>query len=180
MDPTLIRLGMRKDLMSLDFEALVGPYVEEMYRMAAAIVGPDDARDATQDALFAAWRGMGGLRDPSRARPWLHAILVNRCRNLLRTRSRRPWLIHVEHPDDIARRHALADPAGQIADRDRLDRAFETLEPDQRICLALHYTLDLAVPQVALVLGIPEGTAKSRIHAATVRMRAALAEGDDR
>jgi RNA polymerase sigma-70 factor (ECF subfamily) len=66
------------------------------------------------------------------------------------------------------------------AERDRLDRAFDALPADQRIALALHYALDLSVPQVAAALSVPDGTVKSRIHAGVERLRAVLAEEDKR
>ena len=158
------------------FEALVGPCVDEMYRAAAAIVGEADARDVTQEALVDAWRGFARLRDPERVRPWLHAIVANRSRKHLRARRSRPRFIPVstwpEGTED--------DRSTVLADRDRLDRAFESLPADQRITLALHYALDLSVPQVAAVLSVPDGTVKSRIHAGVERLRAALAAEDTR
>ncbi|MEW6223168.1 MAG: RNA polymerase sigma factor [Chloroflexota bacterium] len=156
------------------FEALVGPWVDEMYRAAAAIVGEADARDVTQEALVDAWRGFARLRDRARVRPWLHAIVANRCRKHLRARRSRPRFVPVstwpEGTED--------DRSTVVADRDRLDRAFEALPADQRIALALHYALDLSVPQVAAVLSVPDGTVKSRIHAGVERLRAALAAED--
>ncbi len=179
MEPILVRRAQGHDSMSLDFEALVGPYVQEMYRLAAAIVGTDDARDVTQDALVAAWRGFGQLRDRASVRAWLHVILVNHSRNALRTRSRRPRPIRIDDTRDLDRLGAVGDSSAAGAERDRLDRAFETLTPDQRAVLALHYTLDLAIPQVAATLGIPQGTVKSRVHGAIERLRAALGEERD-
>lgn len=158
------------------FEALVGPRVDEMYRAAAAIVGETDARDVTQEALVDAWRGFAQLRDPERVRPWLHAIVANRSRKHLRARRSRPRFISVsswpEGTED--------DRSTVLAERDRLDRAFDSLPADQRIALALHYALDLSVPQVAAVLSVPDGTVKSRIHAGVERLRAALAAEDKR
>jgi len=70
------------------------------------------------------------------------------------------------------------DRSTVLAERDRLDRAFELLPADQRIALALHYALDLSVPQVAAALSVPEGTVKSRIHAGVERLRAVMAAED--
>lgn len=152
------------------FEALVGPWVDEMYRAAAAIVGEGDARDVAQDALVDAWRGFSALRDPGRARAWLHAIVANRCRKHLRASRRRPMVITSEVPEI-----GVEDPsAATLAERDRLDRAFVTLSPDQRIAIVLHYVVDLSTPEVAVVLSVPEGTVKSRIHAGMGRLREAL------
>jgi RNA polymerase sigma factor (sigma-70 family) len=157
-----------------EFEALVGPWVQEMYRVAAAIVGPQDARDVTQDALLDAWRGFARLRDQGRARPWLHAIVANRARKYLRAARSRPRLITVQVQGVMDAGGSAPDPAGQVAERDRLDRAFDHLSADQRICLALRYSLDLSVPEIAETLRLPEGTVKSRIHAALERLRTAL------
>lgn len=158
------------------FEALVGPWVDEMYRVAAAIVGEADARDVTQEALVDAWRGFARLRDRDRVRPWLHAIVANRSRKHLRARRSRPRLIAVAGWPEGAE----DDRTTALAERDRLDRAFESLPADQRIALVLHYVTDLSVPQVAAVLSVPEGTVKSRIHAGVDRLRAALAVEDER
>lgn len=156
------------------FEALVGPWVDEMYRAAAAIVGEGDARDVTQDALVDAWRGFDKLRDPQRARPWLHAIVANRCRKHLRAMRSRPQLISVEVPAG-----AVSDRSAALAERDRLDQAFASLTADQRIAVILHYVVDLSVPQIATALSAPDGTVKSRIHSGIERLRAALEwEGD--
>ncbi len=156
------------------FEALVGPWVDEMYRAAAAIVGEGDARDVTQDALVDAWRGFSKLREPRLARPWLHAIVANRCRKHLRSMRSRPRLIDVEVPEG-----AVGDRSAALAERDRLDRAFASLTADQRIAVVLHYVVDLSVPQIAAALAAPEGTVKSRINSGIERLRAALeSEGD--
>ena len=61
-----------------------------------------------------------------------------------------------------------------IADRDQLERGFLRAEPDARALIVLHHHLDLPLPEVATTLGIPLGTAKSRLHRALQAMRAAL------
>jgi RNA polymerase sigma-70 factor (ECF subfamily) len=147
-----------------------------MYRMAAAIVGPALAEDVTQDALVDAWRGFARLRERQRVRPWLHAIVVNRASKALRSARSRPRLIAVDV--DGSARATTGDETHRVAERDRLDRAFATLAADQRVSVALRYSMDLSVPQIAATLGIAEGTVKSRIHAGIQRMRAAIGEDD--
>ena len=61
-----------------------------------------------------------------------------------------------------------------MADRDQLERGFSRLEPEARAIIVLHHYLDLPLPEVAVVLRIPLGTAKSRLHRALESMRAAL------
>jgi RNA polymerase sigma-70 factor (ECF subfamily) len=145
-----------------------------MYRLAAAICGTDDADDVTQEALVDAWRGLDRLRDETRVRPWLHAIVANRARKHLRFRRFRPQTV------EATREPASADgdPSISVSERDRLDRAFDRLPTDQRVCVALHHSIGASVPEIAAALGIPEGTVKSRINAAVTRLRAALKEDD--
>jgi RNA polymerase sigma-70 factor, ECF subfamily len=175
MEPTVAHRGVDAADGAASFEALVGPWVDEMYRAAAAIVGESDARDVTQDALLDAWRGLGRLRDPQLVRPWLHAIVANRCRKHLRALRSRPRLIRVEMPEE-----GLADRSATLAERERLDRAFESLTPDQRIAVVLHHVVDLSIPQIAAALAAPEGTIKSRIHTGVERLRAALVSEGER
>lgn len=170
MDTTIVPRDADAPSVTPTFEGLVAPWVDEMYRAAAAIVGEADARDVTQESLLDAWRGFARLRDPQRVRPWLHAIVANRSRKYLRARRSRPRFVAVSTVPE----GSVDDRSTVFAERDRLDRAFESLPAGQRIALALHYTLDLSVPQVAAVLSVPDGTVKSRIHAGVERLRAAL------
>jgi RNA polymerase sigma-70 factor, ECF subfamily len=71
------------------------------------------------------------------------------------------------------------DAAGSTADRDQLERGFRRLKPELRTIVVLHFYLGLTVPEVADTVGIPVGTAKSRLHYATETLRAAL-EADAR
>jgi RNA polymerase sigma-70 factor (ECF subfamily) len=180
MEPSAALGGSARDAASRDFEALVTPWVEEMYRLAATIVGPHDARDVTQDALISAWSKLGSLRRRDNPRPWLHAIVVNQCRQLLRVQRRGPRWLDLEQPGVVDRAGSSPDTSRNLAERDRLDRAFARLDADHRAALALHYVVDLTVPQIAIALGVREGTVKSRIHAATQRMRQELERQDAR
>ena len=69
---------------------------------------------------------------------------------------------------------ATAGLESSIADRDQLERGFLRLDPEMRAVIVLHHYLDLPMPAVAATLGIPLGTAKSRLHRALGLMRAAL------
>ena len=71
-------------------------------------------------------------------------------------------------------RTAVADSAIDLALRDQLDRGFRRLKPDQRAVLVLRHYLDLTIEETADAMGVPVGTAKSRLHRATSAMRAVL------
>lgn len=131
------------------------------------------ARDAVQEALMQAWRDLPGLRDPDRFDAWLHRLTVHSCIDAARHRRRR--IIEVElTPLDGP---TVSDPATLVADRDQLDRALSGLEPDARALVVMHYYLGMSVPDVADSLGIPLGTAKSRLSRSLAQMRA-TAMGD--
>jgi RNA polymerase sigma-70 factor (ECF subfamily) len=74
---------------------------------------------------------------------------------------------------------AEPDSSQASADRDQLERGFRRLKPEQRVAIVLHFYLGLSVPEIADTLGVPVGTVKSRLHYATLAMRATL-EADAR
>lgn len=132
------------------------------------------AEDATQQALIAIWRELPGLRDPARFEAWSYRVLVNAC--YAQARSERRWSpsLHLLETD-----HGAGDPQLSVADRDQLERGFRRLAPEQRAVLVLQHYLDLTLPQIAEVLGVPLGTVRSRLHYARRAMRAAI-EADAR
>jgi RNA polymerase sigma-70 factor, ECF subfamily len=147
-----------------------------MYRLAAAIVGHDDASDVAQEAFVAAWRDLPQLREVERFEVWLRRIVVNRSRNALRSRRRRP----TEPLESMT----VAETASRNPDfregvhiRHSLDSAFASLSADHRAAVVLHYGSDLSIRETADAMGVAVGTAKSRLNGALRGMRAAL-EGD--
>jgi len=128
------------------------------------------ARDAVQEAMIRAWRDLPGLRDPDRFDAWLQRLLANACLDLVRRRKRR--VIEVElSPIDAP---STVDIASDLADRELLDQALAGLAPSHRAVVALHYLLGMPLPEVAASLGIPLGTAKSRLHYSLAAMRIAV------
>ena len=125
------------------------------------------ARDAVQEACIRAWRDLPGLRDPERFDAWLHRLTVNACLDLIRRRKRRVVEVDLTPIDQPS----APDVAGDLADRQLLDAALARLDPGHRAVVALHYLLGMPLPEVARTLGIPSGTAKSRLHYALRAMR---------
>ena len=133
------------------------------------------AEDAVQVALVQVWRELPALRDLDRFEAWLHRILVNACyAEARRSRHFAADVVLLETDTPIA-----ADELLTVHDRDQLDRGFRRLPPEQRAVLVFHHALGLTVPEVADHLGIPLGTAKSRLHHATRALRASI-EADAR
>jgi RNA polymerase sigma-70 factor (ECF subfamily) len=140
------------------------------------VIGPAGAADVTQDALLRAWRDLPSLRDPERFAPWLRRILVNRCRDVARAERRQVRQIPVDALLDAG--PGVVDHTSTTERRADLDAALARLSVDQRSVLALHYFVGLPLREVALSLGIPEGTAKSRLNAGLMALRQSLGQVD--
>jgi RNA polymerase sigma-70 factor, ECF subfamily len=130
----------------------------------------DLAEDATQQALLAIWRDLPQLRDPARFDAWSYRLLVRAC--YAEGRKQHSWTPKMRLlPLDGA---AEADASSLVADRDQLERGFRRLSIDHRAVVVLHHYLDMPLDRVAEALGIPAGTARSRLHHAMRGLRAAL------
>jgi RNA polymerase sigma factor (sigma-70 family) len=152
------------------FARLVDLEAPAAYRLALSIVrSPADAEDAVQDAFVQAWRRIDSLRDPDRWSAWFRRLLV-RCA-VEGARKRR--LVR-EVDLDLALEMPRLEPSPQSAERLALLAAFERLDPTDRAILSLRYFADLEMQDVADALGIPLGTAKSRLHRALGRLRERL------
>jgi RNA polymerase sigma-70 factor (ECF subfamily) len=134
------------------------------------------ARDAVQDTLMGAWRSLPGLRNPDRFDAWLHRLLVRACFDALRRRHSRP--IEVELPPYGG--PTTADFASGVVDRELVDDALRRLDPTWRAVVVMHYFLGMPLPEAAAILGIPIGTAKSRLHRSLGLMRSAIADDASR
>ena len=168
-------LDRARDGDSSAFDALVEARVGPMLRLAMAITGDEaEARDAVQDALVSAWRQLSSLRDPGAFDAWLTRILVNRCRKGIRRLGvRRAREIPVDAADAMADQ-AGGDVGGAVVERRALERAFDRLAIDDRTLLVLHHLEGRPLPSIAEVLGIPVGTAKSRLSRARRSLEQAL------
>src|SRR5262245_26642839 len=159
------------------FNALAAASIGRLYSIACLILRDRDrAQDATQDALVHAWRDIRGLRDPAAVDPWLNRLLVRACHRQAKRDQRRAVVEMrvVPEAEPSLRSHELS-----IAERDQLDRGFARLDLDQRAVLVLHHYVGLPLSEVAAILEIPPGTAKSRLNRGIAAMRAAI-DADDR
>jgi len=158
------------------FASLAAANVDHCYGLAYRILrDAHRAQDATQQALLGAWRDLPTLKDHERFEAWLHRLVVNACYAEARTDRRwvaRVRLISTEPP-------IAPDTSSSVADRDELERGFRRLSPEQRAVVVLHHHLGYPLTEIAETLGIPVGTARSRLHYATRQLRAAI-EADAR
>jgi RNA polymerase sigma-70 factor (ECF subfamily) len=161
------------------FESSVRSRMDAVYRLTRAILGNEaDARDAAQETFIAAWRELPRLREPDRFEAWLQRVAVNAARMTIRARSRRR--VREIPSSTVAALAALSDRvAGAPADDGAiLDAALALLPVDQRAILVLHHLEGRPLAELALILEIPEGTAKSRLFAARRALAAAIAANE--
>jgi RNA polymerase sigma-70 factor (ECF subfamily) len=153
------------------FAVLAGAFVARLDAAARLILRDHElARDAVQEGFIRAWRNLPTLRDPDRFEAWLHRLIFRSCIDSVRHRGRRPMEVELSPLDGPP----TADIASVIADRDLLDTALRGLDPEWRVVVVLHYYLGMPLPQVAATLGIPTGTAKSRLHRSLAAMRVTI------
>jgi RNA polymerase sigma-70 factor (ECF subfamily) len=162
------------------FETIVRARMDAVYRLTSAILGDEaDARDAAQETFVAAWRQLPRLREPDKFEAWLQRVAVNASRMTLRARSRRR--IREIPSSRVAALSSHATTAGEsFADAARLDEALRDLGVDQRAILVLHHLDGRPLAELAAILDIPIGTAKSRLFAARRALAAALARDKGR
>ena len=130
------------------------------------------AGDAVQEAYIRAWRSLPGLRDLDRFDAWLHRLLVRSCIDAIRHRRARPTEVELMPLDGPS----IADPALDVVERELIDDALRRLDPTWRAVVVLHFFLGMSLPDAAACLGIPVGTAKSRLHRSLGLMRVAISE----
>jgi RNA polymerase sigma-70 factor (ECF subfamily) len=165
----IVERAMRGDREA--FGQLVGLTSDRLFAIATRILRDSHlAEDALQSALITAWRELPRLRDPDRFDAWIRRLLVNAC--YAEARRRKQWagnvrVLPVDGP-------AGADDLVSVADRDALDRAFRRLSVEQRAVFVMHHHLGLPLVEIAETLGIPAGTARSRLHYATRMLREAV------
>ena len=162
------------------FGELVARHSTSALRVATVVLGTTEgAGDALQEATVKAWRATRRL-DPERGfRAWFLRIVANTARNDRRSRSRRAAL---------AVRAAALPPAQELSpeaaavtasEREVVVAALNRLSPADRLVVALRYFEELTQDEIALVLGCPTGTAKSRLSRAMARLRVVLADAEE-
>jgi RNA polymerase sigma-70 factor (TIGR02960 family) len=188
------------------FAALSGPHRRELqvhcYRMLGSF---QDAEDALQDTLLAAWRGLGGFDGRASLRTWLYRIATNRCLDVLRAASRRPakqWDIPgVEPPEptrlgevvwlepypDALLDGAMSVPLGPEARYEQTESislafvtALQVLPPRQIAVLVLRDVLGFHADEVADMLETTVESVKSALKRARAGLRQQRLATEDR
>ncbi|MBV9681553.1 MAG: sigma-70 family RNA polymerase sigma factor [Solirubrobacterales bacterium] len=165
-DENLIERTLQGELTA--FEQLVERHRAIVFRVAARIVGPDDAEDVTQDAFLRAFHRLDQYRGTATFRTWLLQITQNTALNALAWARRRPTETASESPD-AADRDPIRQPATALEDRERqqrLELKHRALRPEYRSLVVLRDLEGLSYNEIAGVLDMPIGSVKGRLHRA--------------
>ena len=166
-----------------NFEDLLRPQVEYLYRLAWRFTGSvADAEDLVQDVLTKLFPRTEELLEIERLRPWLARVLYNQYVDSVRQRSRSPIVELVagvegeENPLDAlpAAKDGPEAEAERTGQRERILRALDRLNPEQRAVVAMHDVEGYSLEELETMLETPLGTLKSRLHRARQRLRALL------
>ena len=138
---------------------------------------PEDAADALQDAMISAFRRAASFRGESAVTTWLHRIVVNACLDRMRRRKARPEFPGGDERlfDMVAAHGAAPDPAAGSDLSLEVMAALRQLPHDQQVALVLVDMLDYPVADAAEVLGVAQGTVKSRCARGRARLLPRLA-----
>lgn len=158
------------------FGALVRAYQRKVYVTAYGLVGNrEDALELAQEAFVRAFRAMHRFDPGMPFYPWLHRIVRNACFNHQK-KKRRHGETSLEalaaSGHDVASPVASADRTAGLGElRERLSRGLAALSAEHREILVLRHFQELSYAEIALCLGIPQGTVMSRLHAARRALR---------
>jgi RNA polymerase sigma-70 factor (ECF subfamily) len=172
------------------FEELVRPYERLVYATAISILrNPQDAEEVSQEAVFKAFAHLSSFRSESKFSTWLVQITYNEAR--MKLRKDRPHLyesIDTQQPDaegdywprDFADWRPIPSEVLETDEARRaLENAISSLSPRYRDVVVLRDVENLSIKEAALILGIPEGSVKTRLHRGRLILRDLLSPGMD-
>ena len=152
-------------------EALLRAVRPSLLRYVARIIGAGDAEDLIQDVLFLIYRKLAGLQNADLFKPWAFRIASRAAFRHLKRRKRLPALVGDETLEEMP-----ADMSLPQVDEPALSALLAALSPASHAVLALHFTEEMTLAEVAAVLEIPIGTVRSRLAYGLATLRKQLSE----
>ena len=159
------------------FEQVYRTHAPRLFGVASRLVGRADAEDLLQEIFLTAYRKLDQYKGESTLGTWLFRLATNLCLDHLRSRGARLTKMTDTMEDEPEAGLARAGAIGGTIDRLDLERAVAALPPGYRTAFVLHDVEGLGHREIAEALGVSEGTSKSQLHRARLRLRAALAAG---
>lgn len=152
-------------------EQLLDRHADRVHAVCRRVVGhPEDALDATQEALIAIARGIGRFDGRSAFTTWLYRVATNAALDELRRKGRRPRPVETL-PEPTAAASPLDEQVGARLD---VEAALANVPEEFRVAVVLRDLCDLDYAEIAEVLDVPAGTVRSRISRGRAALAAAL------
>jgi len=173
METSTFMRTQREEHCHLTIEQLMVTYYDDVFRLACSILSnTDDADDAAQEVFISVNNSLDQFRWEASPKTWLYTITVNRCRSMLRKRRLIQRINHIlfavndlfdnfPSPEESTLDHISLEIIGNLID---------TLPEKYRTSIILRYGHDLKIPEIAEILGLPEGTVHSRLRLARKKL----------
>jgi RNA polymerase sigma-70 factor (ECF subfamily) len=162
---------------SAAFEELYRAHSPRLFGLTCRMVGRSHAEDLLQDVFLTAHRKLDKYRGESSLGTWLFRLATNVCLDFLRSRGNRNAQMTSEFDETFAPEEITAGRTGGVlgtVHRIDLERALADLPPGCREVFVLHDVEGFEHGEIAKMLGVAEGTSKSQLHKARMRLRRAL------
>lgn len=151
---------------------LYGRYSQRVFNVVCRMVGRQEAEELAQDAFVRVFKGIHGFRGNSALGTWIYRLTMNLCLSYLAKRARRRRLQERYEREQVAIWEAPKKRSPWL--RAQLERALAELPDGYRAVLVLHDVEGLSHKEIAAILDCREGTSKSQLHKARLRMRTLL------
>ncbi len=173
-DDDLVQKCRRGDLSA--FESIYRRHSTPMYNLAYRMVGnPSDAEDLLQEIFLLAFNKLSSYQGQSSLGTWLYRVATNRCLDHLRSRAKR----YQNVTDSLDEKESLTPSAAKDTPAERVDleRSIAQLPDSYRAAFLLYDVEGFDHKEVAHILGVAEGTSKSLVHKARLKIRDTLGQG---
>ena len=156
------------------FAVLIKHFEHLLYKVAKSILqSDDDCADAIQEAILKAYKSIDNLREIQFFKTWLIRILINECHNINKVKSK---LISIHEIGETACQKSVIT---NIDDNIEIQEVITCLENDLKSVVVLYYFEEFSIKEISNMLDIPEGTVKSRLSRARLKLRVYLKKNFD-
>jgi len=159
------------------FEQLYRAHAPRLFGLACRLVGRHEAEDLLQEVFLTAHRKLALYRGESSLGTWLFRLATNHCLDHLRSKRARFAALTDELDTEPVASGASSGAVVGVVDRMDLERALAALPPGCRAVFVLHDVEGCEHQEIATLLGIADGTSKSQLHKARMRLRGLLGPG---
>ena len=157
------------------FGQLVEAYQGQVYRLILHMgLSPADAEEAAQEAFLAAWKGLPRFRGDSRFSTWLYQLATHAAIDLIRREKKHQNNTDIEGAILVDGAASPQETVEKQETADAVQAALQVLSPQAREILLLRYQAELGYEEIGTVLGLPNGTVKSRINRAKAQLKETL------